>query len=63
MQYLSNVGFSTGYTTPHQASYLKNYGVALANPTPFARTVAYGGRRRNRRKRTRKGSRRRSRRR
>ena len=44
-QYLSNVGFSNGYATPHTPGFLRGTDVGLANPTPFGatRTMAGGG--------------------
>jgi hypothetical protein len=51
-QYLSNVGITSGYTSPHVTSYLKGADSALANPVPIARTqVVHGGRKRRRSKR------------
>lgn len=44
-QYLSNVGYSNGYTTPNTTEYLRGTDVGMANPTPFGatRTMEGGG--------------------
>ncbi len=48
-QYLSNTGYSNGYEMP--VGNLKGYDIAMANPTPYARTTTTGGRRGSRRAR------------
>ena len=42
-QYLSNVGYSNGYTTPNTSGYLRGTDVGLANPTPFGATRTMSG--------------------
>lgn len=43
-QYLSNTGFSNGFTMPKVTGYLRGWETALANPTPWTKTMT-GGRR------------------
>ena len=52
-QYLSNTGYSNGVAMPITNHYLRGPESALANPTPWARTLV-GGRKRKRRSRTRR---------
>lgn len=42
-QYLSNVGYSDGYTTPYTTEYLRGTDVNMANPVPFAATRTMEG--------------------
>jgi hypothetical protein len=42
-QYLSNTGYSNGLAMPTTAHYLRGSETALANPTPWARTISGGG--------------------
>ena len=43
-QYLSNTGYSNGIAMPTTSHYLRGSETALANPTPWARTISGGGR-------------------
>ena len=42
-QYMSNVGYSNGYATPHTPGFLRGTDVGLANPTPFGATRTMAG--------------------
>ncbi len=50
-QYLSNTGYLNG-TTMHAPHFLRGSDTALANPTPWARTMAGGKKKKKRRKKT-----------
>lgn len=53
-QYLSNTGYSNGVAMPITNQYLRGSDSALANPTPWARTLTGGCCKRKRRSRTRR---------